>query len=247
MKSSSAQRLRELNQTFYDSFATEFSNSRHELNRGIVRALRSLGRFDSLLDVGCGDGRVGHALASDLVDHPVARYLGVDFSTKLLQQGVREDNPLPDTFHLSLSDFSMSDWIVQTRHLAPPYDTAVCFAALHHMPDSRSRLQLLRDIRSLLRPGGACVISVWQFMHVPRLRRKVVDWSKIGLTSADVDEGDYLLNWLRGGRGLRYVHHFDEAELVELCQQADFSIRDTYRSDGETGDLSLYIMLETGY
>jgi hypothetical protein len=120
----------------------------------------------------------------------------------------------------------------------------VCLSALHHIPGRRRRLRLLREIRSLLKLHARCAISVWQFLQVPRLRRKVVAWSEVGLDSIDVDDGDYLVDWRRGGRGLRYVHHFDEAELIGLCRRAGFRVTETYHSDGETGDLGLYILLE---
>ena len=128
-----------------------------------------------------------------------------------------------------------------------PFDAAVCFSVIHHIPGARRRLRLLREIRSLLGPGGRCAISVWQFLHAPRLRRKIVPWREIGVRSGDVDDGDYLIDWRRGGRGLRYVHHFDEAELVDACRRAGFDVIETYRSDGHasgSGDLGLYILLE---
>jgi hypothetical protein len=40
--------------------------------------------------------------------------------------------------------------------------------------------------------------------------------------------------------GLRYVHLFSEAELVELTQQTGFSIISQFYSDGRNGNLALY-------
>jgi SAM-dependent methyltransferase len=243
MHSSVALQLRHLNQTFYDRFAADFADSRRKLQRGIERALRAVGPFDSLIDIGCGDGRLGRALATGLLDHPVTRYLGVDFSARLLEQWKRGETPLPDGYALRLSDFSATAW---AAHITPPFDVAACFAALHHIPGHPARLRLLRDMRSMLNPGGRCILSVWQFLHLKRFKRKIVDWAEIGLSADAVDRGDYLLDWQRGGSGLRYVHHFSESELIDLCQQAGFIIHETYRSDGKTNDLGLYVLLETG-
>ena len=60
------------------------------------------------------------------------------------------------------------------------------------------------------------------------------------MKETDVDAHDYLLDWKRGGRGLRYVHHFDELELVELAKTSGFEIIETFYSDGENKRLSLY-------
>ena len=61
-----------------------------------------------------------------------------------------------------------------------------------------------------------------------------------GTRAQDVDADDYLLDWKRGGRGLRYVHHFDEAELAELAEAGKFEIIKTFYSDGENKRLGLY-------
>jgi SAM-dependent methyltransferase len=227
--------LLRLNRQFYDAFAPDFADSRSTLQPGILRALDALRSFKSLIDVGCGDGRVGRALTGRAIE----RYVGVDFSPKLLDQSPL---PLPGGFELMLRDFSKPGW---THGLPRRFDAVVCFSALHHLPGSRRRLRLLRDIRSLLASRARCAISVWQFLHVPRLRRKIVPWSVIGLSDADVDAGDYLLDWQRGGHGLRYVHHFAEAELVALCERAGLGVCETYRSDGQTGDMGLYVIVES--
>ncbi len=89
------------------------------------------------------------------------------------------------------------------------------------------------------------MISVWQFLQSPRLRRKIVLWEQVGLKQAAMDPGDYLLDWRRGGHGLRYVHHFETDELNTLCVHAGFHVDDIFYSDGENGTLGLYMLLST--
>ena len=83
-----------------------------------------------------------------------------------------------------------------------------------------------------------------QFLNSDKLRARVQPWSEIGLTEADVDANDTLLDWRGGGRGLRYVHHFDEAELNALASASRFQVRETFLSDGENGRLGLYQVWE---
>jgi hypothetical protein len=58
-------------------------------------------------------------------------------------------------------------------------------------------------MRRLLLPEGRLLLSNWQFATNSRQRRKQLAWSTAGLEPADVEPGDYLLSWQRGGLGLR--------------------------------------------
>jgi hypothetical protein len=83
-------------------------------------------------------------------------------------------------------------------------------------------------------------LSNWQFLNSVRLRSRIQPWEAVGLTRDQVDEGDYLMDWRRGGYGLRYVHHFSETELSELAHATGFKITETFYSDGEGERLSIY-------
>jgi hypothetical protein len=111
---------------------------------------------------------------------------------------------------------------------------------LHHIPGEKLRLDILKTIHNLLAEGGRFIHSNWQFLNSPRLRQRVRKWSEVGLSESDVDEDDYLLDWRSGGTGLRYVHHFSEAELAELAESSGFEIVETFYSDGKEGNLGIY-------
>jgi hypothetical protein len=114
------------------------------------------------------------------------------------------------------------------------------FAVLHHIPGQSLRLNILKSVHELLTEGGCFIHSNWQFLNSPRLRLRVQEWSEAGLSEADVDENDYLLDWRSGGTGLRYVHHFSEEKLTELAESSGFQIVDTFYSDGKEGNLAIY-------
>jgi len=117
---------------------------------------------------------------------------------------------------------------------------------LHHLPGADLRERLLRQVNVLLPEGGLFIHSEWQLQHSPRLLKRVQPWIAVGLSEADVDPGDTLIDWrfaLPGQDeqvGLRYVHIFTPEELAELAARTDFEVRSTFESDGEGGRLGLY-------
>ncbi len=130
--------------------------------------------------------------------------------------------------------------------VCPRFDCAVALAVLHHIPGFELRLRVLRDVAALLEPGGCLLLSTWQFLGSARMRRKIVDWAEVGLAAEALEPGDYLLDWKRGGRGLRYCHLVDEAELDALADAGGFRVRETFRAGGREGNLSLVAVLDRG-
>ena len=77
-----------------------------------------------------------------------------------------------------------------------------------------------------------------------RLRERIEPWESIGLHADQVDPQDYLIDWRRGGRGLRYVHFYTNPELHNLAETAGFTVNGIFTSDGETESLGLYHIWE---
>ena len=207
------------NRDFYDTFAAEFSRSRGAINPGIRRALQEL-ELSAVLDVGCGDGRLRRALPAG------SRYLGLDFSARLM---ARRSGEAGETAAFALADFTSALPVASSA-----FPSVACFAALHHLPE---RLPVMHELARVLAPGGRLAVSVWQISHNARMRRKIVE---------DLGNGDYVLDWKSGGRGLRFVHEVSEAELRALAAAAGLAVLALYRADGRSGDLGLYGILAAG-
>jgi hypothetical protein len=87
-------------------------------------------------------------------------------------------------------------------------------------------------------------MSNWQLTRSERLMRRVRPWSDAGLDETQVEPGDFLLGWERGGRrGLRYVHVIDEAEARALAEAAGLQVVEVFEADGVSGDLAQYVQL----
>ena len=225
--------LLDLNRQFYQTFARQFSATRQRLQPGVSQILfRYVRPADDLLDLGCGNGELARHLARN--GHQ-GRYTGLDFSPALLEQA---DTGQPANFHFIQADISSSGWEVFLA--GKRYAAILAFAVLHHIPGEKLRQQVLGKVKALLAPGGCFIHSEWQFLNSPRLSARVQPWEAVGLSPADVDPGDYLLDWRQGGTGLRYVHHFSETELEQLAAVTGFSIIESFLSDGENRRLGLY-------
>lgn len=236
MDTAVARRLLRLNEEFYERLAEPFSATRGRLQPGVMRILENVPADANVLDLGCGNGRVAMELARR--NHR-GRYVGVDFSAGLLQEAQKKVQGLAS--HI---EFVQADLIAEfDQHPAiqnRKFDWIFAFAALHHIPSEGLRLGFLRRVKSLLAPPGHFTFSVWQFLNSERLTERIQPWSSIGLQEADIDRGDYLLDWRSQEQGLRYVHHFSEDELTSLAAQAGFTIAEKFYSDGENRKLGLY-------
>ncbi len=238
MEATAAARLLALNRQFYEQFGADFSSTRRRLQPGVTRVLETLHGGESILDLGCGNGQLARSLARR--GHR-GSYLGLDFSPSLLREADFQPGSFSAIFRQA--DLTSPDWTFNFR--LSTFDLIFAFATLHHIPGQNLRLNLLNTVHGLLAEDGRFVLSNWQFLNSPRLRARVQPWERIGLKAEDVDEGDYLLDWRRGGEGLRYVHQFSEEELMRLAAESGFNVVESFYSDGEGSKLGLYQIWES--
>jgi len=232
MREATKKKLLQLNQEFYDSLADSFAETRGTPHPGFTLLLDYLpAELDGLLDVGCGNGRFGHFIARH---RPLQRYVGVDFSGELLQKAAELQ---PGEYHQR--DLSRPGALAGLGQ----FPAVSIMAALHHIPGRANRERLLAEMAACLQPDGLLLLSTWNFIDSARQRRKMRDWSEVGLADAEVEPGDYLLTWNRGGFAYRYVAMIDEEALAALATAAVLRVRHQFRSDGKEGTLSLYAVL----
>jgi 2-polyprenyl-3-methyl-5-hydroxy-6-metoxy-1,4-benzoquinol methylase len=235
MDSAVADRLIELNRGFYTRFGDSFSATRRRIQPGVRRVLEMSKGDEDILDLGCGNGEFARELAKR--GHR-GSYLGVDYSLPLL----REAESQPEGLSAKFMEVDLTKLSVISDQLSDPggWSVITAFAVLHHVPSRELRLSILKTVRLLLKPDGLFIHSNWQFLHSEKLKARIQPWEAASFAPSEVEPGDYLLDWRSRGRGLRYVHHFDETELKELAETSGFRVSRSFSSDGEGGKLSLY-------
>lgn len=235
--------LLEINRAFYAEFAANFHRSRIEPAEGFhVLTQRLPQRPMSMLDVACGNGRLGYFLYQQ---GQVAEYVGVDFSVPYMRQSaywqeeLAEERVVQEQFRFEAVNMMEAGFLDAFGR----FDVVACMSAMHHVPTAARRAELLQEMAAHVRPEGVVLLGNWQFLDSERQRRKLLPWSTVGLTEGDVEAGDHLMSWRRGGFGYRYVTMIDEGQTAELAKSAGLKIVEQFRSDGREGNLNLYTMM----
>jgi 2-polyprenyl-3-methyl-5-hydroxy-6-metoxy-1,4-benzoquinol methylase len=239
MHERTAQRLLSLNRTFYADFAAEFAASRSDADPALARILPYVPQRARLLDVGCGDGRLAELLERE---RGGASYTGVDSALALIERArTRAAGFSAISARFLVADIAYPGWSIGLQGI--PFDTVVSLAVVHHLPGYARRVRVLEDMASLVARDGHIVVSTWQFLKSERLRRKIVAWSEVGISAGDLEPGDYLIDWKRGGRGIRFCHLVDSAEASSLAADAGLTVRDVFHAGGREGNLSMYVVM----
>ncbi len=226
------QQLLSINKRFYGQFAGEFAETRQQPQPGFHQLAGILPQScRSLLDVGCGNGRLGRFLFQEGF---IQAYTGVDSSSELLD--IAKESIAGDFWLRDLSE-------VGCLHDLGRFDAVCCLATLQHIPGRSNRERLLQEFAEHLNEGCHIFLSTWQFLDSHRQIRKIVGWSAVSLKPEDVELNDFLLTWQRGGYALRYVAYIDASEIISLADSAGLKVVSQYRSDGKEGDLNLYSVL----
>lgn len=232
MRQAVVAQLLQLNQVFYEQMAAPFAGSRQKPWPGFVELSRWLpAECPDLLDVGCGEGRLGRFLQQA---GRIQTYTGVDFSQSLLQMA--QAQTVGTFWQRDLSQPGSLDGL-------PQYAGITCLATLQHIPARTNRLRLLQEMAAHLKPAGRLILANWQFLQSARQQRKLSRWEEIGLTAADAEPNDYLLTWQRNGFARRYVCLIDAVETAALAAAAGLTVLRQFHSDGREGNLNLYTVL----
>ena len=246
-------RLDGINRAFYAKHAEEFLATRAAPWPGWRRVLPHLedlppvSTAPRILDLGCGNGRLGGWLEQYLL-RPHA-YVGLDRSLPLLSQarhlfvGGRSPARLQVDLVAAAGGIPCRDGA---------FDAVLALALLHHLPSFDLRRALIADALRAVRPGGMLALSFWQFAEEERFARRSLSWDELDrdratpVDPAELEDGDRLLLWGERGKeapAVRYCHHASLEEVTRLMTGLPADPLETFRADGRSGRLNLYVMV----
>ena len=208
----------------YDSIARHFDITRYKPWPETMKFADRLKPNSQILDLGCGNGRNLRHLASKGM-----RVFGLDISQGQLEiAGHRTLDEVPDAdFHLLAGD---AEFIPLKEN---KLDAVIFIATLHHLPSQDARLNSLKEIHRILRPGGLCLVSAWA-REQEKFEKELREGQEV--IGDGWEEGDILLPWTlkegdnvnNGRKYMRYYHLFTGGEFDDLLGRAGFEVLDRY-------------------
>lgn len=204
----------------YDTIAASFSETR-ERSYDVQPFAANVKSSESVLDVGCGNGRLLDVLPVGVT------YTGCDTSERMI--ALAEARHLYNG-HLCTALqrcplFVMGDILVLP--FAPAsFDHVFALAVLHHIPSDALRQQAVHELARVVKPGGRITITVWNLRSFYWMRRYRLWQLLFGLRPKGYDYGDCFIPWRRGVANpiLRYVHALTYHALASALAAAGLRV-----------------------
>jgi alkylated DNA repair protein alkB family protein 8 len=140
---------------FYNRIADHFSATRHTPWPKVVDFVTAVGKHQTLLDVGCGNGR--HLLAARDTG-------GVLFGCDIIPRFVRicNDRKLEALLCDALS----------LPHRSCVFDHVCCVAVIHHFASETRRFRILEELVRVTALKGRILVTAWAFEQDQNSKRK---------------------------------------------------------------------------
>jgi alkylated DNA repair protein alkB family protein 8 len=191
----------------YDQIAPHFSHTRYKMWPKVAEFVSRQPAGSFLMDAGCGNGKnltqAGHLtrFASDR-SFPFCEMAQKVAKCDAIQADISRD--------------------VGKSFRSRIFDAVIAIAVIHHIPTFEGRVQALREIHRLLKPGGRALIYVW-----------AMEQMKDSIGARKFESQDIYVPWnlqskyLKADKGIpegqivplmRYYHVFTESEFQNMLQ-----------------------------
>lgn len=205
-------------QQMYDEIGSHFSRTRQKTygNEGssnwiVTDAyLGTLKSGQSVLDVGCGNGKLVSGLPKG-VD-----YTGTDFSKTLLNEA--------KTLH-PYSDFRYGNATLASHwDDLPKYDAIFCVAVLHHLPYTEQQKFILMQAKKHLKKDGFIFLTVWNLWQ-DQFHQNHLDSAELKKNNDKWVEIPYNKKWKR------FCYAFDMPTLKEVVESVGLEVKEIFYAD----------------
>lgn len=135
----------------YQGFTQHFNNTRAYKWSWVVDFLNKYTEDNLILDLGCGNGR-------NMV-HNHLKFIGIDNCDKFIHICKRKGL---EVYNYNITDIRLNSDLV---------DAIICNAVFHHLSTVEDRVEALKEMKRLVKPGGKILISVWSINQPANSKR----------------------------------------------------------------------------
>lgn len=227
MKEELAKKILKDTEVGYELISEKFSQTRYRF-WGELEFIKNYTKDNAqVLDFGCGNGR----LVEILLDKNI-NYVGVDVCENLINAakknmaGLRESRKIQ--FLKIGSDFKKLPFPSEF------FDSIYSIAVFHHLPGSKLRLEVTRELYRLLKKDGFIVITVWNLWQ-PRYRKNIFkNWKEKIFKKSALDFNDCYVSFTdnQGNKFNRFHHAFTKYDLTKLLRKSGFEVIECRRIKG---------------
>lgn len=202
----------------YDDIADSFDHTRKKpLWPELNHLVQEVQEGESVIDVGCGNGRLLYGLSDKNV-----RYLGVDSSEGLIQKAQQ---------NFPQQEFRKGDILDLGRIEEVGFDHVFCVAVLHHIPGFDLRVQALQQLKNKVKKDGRIVVTVWNLWQRPNFRRLIFRYILLKVFKKNhMDIGDVIFEWKGENKDQivkkRYYHAFTKRELKRIVRKSGLHLKE---------------------
>ncbi len=170
-----------------------------------------------VLDLGSGPGRHAKVMAERGI-----RVVAADISKRMLEIALERASNfshIVDAVICEMSNLPFRD---------KSFRGVLFLAAIHHIRGNENRLNVLREVKRVLKDKGMLVISAWA-LYQRRFLKKIPKMLFNRVIGKVREFGDTYVPWKsRKGTFMRFYHLFTKRELVRLVREAGFRIEKVY-------------------
>jgi ubiquinone/menaquinone biosynthesis C-methylase UbiE len=196
----------------WDTIAKSFDTTRNKPWEQCLDFIQTLSNKDTILDVGCGNGR--HLI-------PCAQHcnkaLGLDLSSELLKivKNKLIKNNIRNTILLHSN-------MIHLPFKNESIDGILYIASLHNIKYRKRRIQSLKEIKRILKNNGRGLISVWSRWQD---KYRAHFYKKRFAGTNDSEFGDIEIYWKQHGLNIpRFYHLYSKKEFIRDLEIADIKI-----------------------
>ena len=215
MKESVTKELLNIVKRNYQDIALEFDATRKKEIWPEIRDFANRTKDgESILDLGCGNGRLIEAFKDKDI-----KYLGVDNSRELIELAKK---------NYPSREFIKDDILDLKKVPNNKFDSIFCLAVLQHIPSRKLRVGALELMSSKLKKDGEIIISNWNLWSQKKYRAMLLKnyWLKL-IGKNDLGYNDLVFPWKNVNcqkASDRYYHAFTKNELKKIARLAKLKI-----------------------